>query len=167
MHGMIGMGRPKIISRAEARKRGLRRYFTGKQCKRGHIAERHTRDGCCHDCRRIFKQIWARKNSKSRADVILRWRVKNREKVRGYSRRASAKWIKKNRKRAKEIWDRYYVLGPSKPRGEKQWVKKSRMLLRTAGRINRKRLRGRRLSSIEKYALTLMSSPPVGLFAET
>jgi hypothetical protein len=32
---------PEIISRAEAKARGLTRYFTGKPCKYGHIAERY------------------------------------------------------------------------------------------------------------------------------
>lgn len=35
-----------IISRAEAKARGLTRYFTGKPCKHGHIAERRVEGGC-------------------------------------------------------------------------------------------------------------------------
>lgn len=40
---------PRIISRAEAKAFGLKRYFTGKPCKHGHVCERSIR-GQCIDC---------------------------------------------------------------------------------------------------------------------
>ena len=39
-----------IVSRAEARKLGLPRYFTGKPCKYGHITERTTKFSNCLGC---------------------------------------------------------------------------------------------------------------------
>lgn len=39
-----------IITRAEAKARGLKRYFTGEPCKHGHIAERYVADGRCMVC---------------------------------------------------------------------------------------------------------------------
>jgi len=41
---------PKIISRAEAREQGLKRYFTGEPCKHGHLEERNTKSGACNSC---------------------------------------------------------------------------------------------------------------------
>jgi hypothetical protein len=38
------------ISREKATERGLKRYFTGKACKRGHVAERTVRDYFCIKC---------------------------------------------------------------------------------------------------------------------
>jgi 5-methylcytosine-specific restriction endonuclease McrA len=46
----------QIISRAEAKASGLKRYFTGKPCKHGHVAERATVNGLCHECSRL-KQL--------------------------------------------------------------------------------------------------------------
>ncbi len=40
----------QIISRAEAKARGLKHYFTGKQCPNGHIVERYVTNGCCLGC---------------------------------------------------------------------------------------------------------------------
>jgi hypothetical protein len=37
---------PKIITRKEAIAKGLRRYFTGKPCKRGHVFERSIKGNC-------------------------------------------------------------------------------------------------------------------------
>lgn len=45
-----------IITRAEAKAAGLKRYFTGFPCKYGHVAERATVNGLCHECSRL-KQI--------------------------------------------------------------------------------------------------------------
>ena len=41
---------PEIISRKDASARGLKRYFTGKSCKRGHVAERCTNNANCVEC---------------------------------------------------------------------------------------------------------------------
>ncbi len=40
----------KIISREEARAKGLKRYFSGKACKWGHCCERYVSNGVCIKC---------------------------------------------------------------------------------------------------------------------
>ncbi|ENL2990889.1 hypothetical protein AB4432_002363 [Escherichia coli] len=40
----------KIITRMEAAKRGLNRFYTGKQCRNGHMAERYVLNGTCVEC---------------------------------------------------------------------------------------------------------------------
>jgi len=44
----------QIISRAEAKAKGLRFYFTGKPCKHGHVAERVAFNATCVECERAF-----------------------------------------------------------------------------------------------------------------
>ena len=39
-----------IISRKEAKRQGLKRYFTGKPCNSGHTCERYSSNGQCVDC---------------------------------------------------------------------------------------------------------------------
>ena len=41
-----------IVSKKQARERGLRKYFTGKLCRCGHLAERWIEGGCVQ-CRRV------------------------------------------------------------------------------------------------------------------
>ena len=41
----------QVIDRAEAKKRGLKRYFSGEPCAAGHIAERFTSNCLCVECR--------------------------------------------------------------------------------------------------------------------
>jgi hypothetical protein len=47
---------PEIITRAEAKTRGLKRYFTGKPCKRGHVVERRVSSSGCPECTRIWRE---------------------------------------------------------------------------------------------------------------
>lgn len=51
----------EIISREEARQKGLVRYYTGKPCKHGHICERAVISRNCCECnlqRREYKARW-------------------------------------------------------------------------------------------------------------
>ena len=72
-----------IISRKEAKEQGLNRYFTGKPCKHGHVAERLVANRTCAECFRRSTQAW---------------REANPEKVKGYSRA----WAKANREKSRE-----------------------------------------------------------------
>lgn len=40
----------EIISRAEAKQKGLNKYYTGQPCKNGHDAYRYTQSGTCSKC---------------------------------------------------------------------------------------------------------------------
>lgn len=66
----------ETISRPEARAKGLRRYFNGKPCKRGHVAERDTLKKCCVECRPLDYRAWQER------DYVV-----NREKYRAKSKR--------------------------------------------------------------------------------
>lgn len=57
MHTMKdGPDLPQIISRKEAKEKGLDRCFTGKPCLRGHIAERYTKSFVCTACQDMFNK---------------------------------------------------------------------------------------------------------------
>lgn len=48
---------PALISRAEAKALGLKRYFTGMPCKHGHIAEGYVAStNCCVVCKATSNQ---------------------------------------------------------------------------------------------------------------
>ena len=68
----------EIITRAEARERGLTRYFTGKPCKNGHISERTVSRMICILCQKAFDQ-------KRRSDPMVRMERSRREKERYHS----------------------------------------------------------------------------------
>ena len=51
-----------IISREEARAQGLKRYFTGERCPRGHTAPRYVSTKQCVDCLLVWKRTWREAN---------------------------------------------------------------------------------------------------------
>lgn len=82
----------KIITQQDAKAQGLKRYFTGKPCKHGHIAERLVSDSKCLKCAqeklarwkennkekaRRHSRLWKAKNSKARAQYQRNWCAKN------------------------------------------------------------------------------------------
>lgn len=48
----------QIISRESARAAGLKRFFTGKPCRRGHVAQRYVSYGGCCACERTKLAAW-------------------------------------------------------------------------------------------------------------
>ena len=50
----------KILTRKEAKTQNLPRYYTGKPCARGHIAERKTAAGTCVECESYYDRKYKR-----------------------------------------------------------------------------------------------------------
>ena len=67
-----------IVSRKEAKEKGLTRYFTGKPCHKGHTCERLASNSCCVDC--LHDRNTANKHSSFRRGV-KNWKIQNTEKV--------------------------------------------------------------------------------------
>lgn len=95
----------EVMTRPEATARGLKRYFTGKPCINGHIAERITSNGWCLACASQQKK----KNRELYRELTRKWRTQNPEKNREYQRRyrdpeyRGVKW----REKARASWRKY------------------------------------------------------------
>jgi hypothetical protein len=85
------------MTRATAKAAGLKRYFTGKPCSRGHVCERRISTCQCISCVTPQKRDWAKANycpemarqrrlaeSEQRARRIKAWRRENQDHVRSY-----------------------------------------------------------------------------------
>ena len=107
----------QIITRQEAKEKGLSRYFTGKPCKRGHIDERQIRDGYCVSCaNQVARESW-RKNDK-RKKYLQEWKRKNKDKILAYSKKhrevnaekiksSSKKYLRSDKaKETRQLWDK-------------------------------------------------------------
>lgn len=104
-----------LIQRKIAVELGLKRYFTGKTCKRGHISERHTSSGECISCSlersrsdhsRRVKREWSSKNALKLSTQKKEWKRKNRDKVRS----ANQAWTDRNPNYKKD----YYLKNKNK-----------------------------------------------------
>jgi hypothetical protein len=155
---------PEIITRKEAIERGLKRYFTGNPCCRGHFSERLASIKACAECLRTHhKKIHAQ----SSRIANKKWRVENPERVAQYRLNDAlkerengyrkSKWAKanpekyraskrktylKNREKYLTYNRNYRINGPSNPKGELQWLRKNKLQLRGVRRLLRSLSRG-------------------------
>jgi len=85
----------EIISRKDALSLGLKRYFTGKQCKYGHSEERLTSNCFCVKCGKIKDELTREK----RSHYFMLYRNKNKESIslKGTLYRTNNKDKEKNR----------------------------------------------------------------------
>lgn len=114
-----------IITRAKAKAAGLTRYFTGKACKNGHVAERYVSTGSCKDClrkwegeyfdrdpvRRVHKNAhfkeWRNRpgNREHYVQMCKEWHAANPEQ----SREVSLKWKEANPDKVKTYSQEWYA----------------------------------------------------------
>lgn len=90
---------PDIISRKEALAKGLKRYFTGKPCKHGHISER-TISGCV-ECHNILTRQKYHENIDAEHARSAKYHSANKERARLYGlehRAKNAERLKSRRK---------------------------------------------------------------------
>jgi hypothetical protein len=132
-----------IISREEARQKGLKRFFTGKPCKHGHVCERRVDSSECAECGRTRGRAYHRRpDVKERVQAHRQQPdVKERiqERVRAWAqrpevrerRRAYHRWSEvKERKRRPEVraQQRAYQQRPDvKERRQRPEVKERRL----------------------------------------
>jgi len=114
---------PEIITKQEAKARGLKYYFTGKMCKHGHVCERYTNSGDCVECvrernRRYYETYG---NQERERNQHRYW--KDIEKTREYHRR----WYWKDPEKRRERAINCYQEDPEKYRERsRQWYYKHR-----------------------------------------
>lgn len=89
----------KLISRKQADRRGLVRFYTGVVCFQGHISERWAKDGACIECKIVTWRRWAARNPKDYARHRRATYARNKAK---YVERAR-KWRKANPERVREL----------------------------------------------------------------
>lgn len=119
-------------TRAEAKEKGLKRYFTGTPCRNGHVAERYSSSGRCIECvsecnRKIYEKDPAKKiksaqkwYAENKGDKLkydleryhsnpkvkvqqLEWKRANSDKMSAYRQ----KWISDNpgkHKESQRLW---------------------------------------------------------------
>lgn len=76
----------KPSSPSQAKQTGSPRYFTGKACSRGHVAERMTSNRRCVECLLADSQQWKKDNRGKVSATSKAWRLANAQKVRDLKR---------------------------------------------------------------------------------
>jgi hypothetical protein len=81
----------EIITLEEAKEKGLKKYFTGKPCKHGHISERYVLDKTCCMCRYHMHR---------------KYQLEHSEELKKYHQDYSIKNEHKLKEDSKDYWDR-------------------------------------------------------------
>lgn len=92
---------PIIITRKQARHQGLKRYFTGKSCKHGHIFQNYVSTGRCVRCALNIG------TGEERKKYLLKNKLKIRDRNKEYYKKNKTKFtessVKRKSTKAKEI----------------------------------------------------------------
>ena len=101
-----------IVSRSEARRLGLTRYFTGKPCKHGHTSERLVSNLHCVECKSYHKRQHYAKNSKKVSEYNKLHYIKNADKYREYQRQYRIDNADRLRKSSREFTRKWRIQNP-------------------------------------------------------
>ena len=118
----------EIVTRAEAIERGLKRYFTGRPCKHGHIAERFVKGCLCYGCTDANAKRWIAQNKPRKDAVDAAYRAEHREALRDKANARYAgnvayretiksqarAWGKENPDRAQARWNEWVAANPER-----------------------------------------------------
>jgi hypothetical protein len=91
---------PEITSRKSARAAVRTFYFTGRRCKRGHVAERYSHNGECVICARLRAAQW-KKTAKGRT---YQAEYRRTQKMWAHHRKYQDEW--QNKRRAQQRAER-------------------------------------------------------------
>ena len=95
----------QLISRADARAKGLTRYFTGKPCKYGHITERTISSNVCLQCGRQRTAQWIADNPEQKRNNDRKSYLKHFNRA----KETYTKWYSKNSARQKSNMKSWYI----------------------------------------------------------
>lgn len=74
---------------------GVRHFFTGIPCTRGHVAKRYASTGQCTECQYLHRLNWKSNNpekeAESRLQSVRAWALRNPDRKRDLARKSNAK----------------------------------------------------------------------------
>lgn len=93
----------EVISRQDAKEKGLKDFFTNVPCKRGHFEVRSVANGTCRQCARDATNERRRLNPELDRQKSREWYAKNKEHAKAWKEN----WIANNREKFYERRKRY------------------------------------------------------------
>lgn len=121
----------ELTTKRDARAAGLKHYFTGCACPRGHVSLRFVSTGGCVECLREKKAENAERHAPAKRAYSHRYRAENRDQVRAagrahyhanrdtYLTRSSA-WHEANKDRASELRLEFVARNPGYFKGYRE-----------------------------------------------
>jgi hypothetical protein len=76
----------ELISKSTAQEQGLKTYFDGKHCRKGHLSPRYVSTGICVECSKVRDRTQTESEAEQARLRTKEWREKNLERARRKSR---------------------------------------------------------------------------------
>lgn len=114
-----------IISLKEAKKKGLKVYFTGKPCKKGHVSERRVDSRTCAECLRIARKEYFKTNKNKEYSQQKEYREPIKEVISERTR----EYYNQNKEERCRYYQEYRKTNPGKV--------KSKNMLYSLGKLQR------------------------------
>jgi len=128
-----------VVSRKDAKFKGIKRYFTGKPCKHGHTVERYTVNGKCLICHSNENRVMRQSHPARYAERARKWREKNQED----SRKAQARYRMAHREICIKRASLWRASHPEKQANSKRvWRMTNRDTVSASSRNRRAKLKG-------------------------
>ena len=100
----------ELISRKDAIAKGMNRYFTGKPCKHGHLAERSVIDHACVPCRNEIRRKTHIRNIEKDKARDAKYYLENKERL----DQINKQWRKDNPEACKKHSRQSYLNNPAR-----------------------------------------------------
>lgn len=71
----------EIVTRAQAKARGLKKYFTSIPCKNGHISQRLVHGAVCSICMAKMRKVSLEKHRETRRQAEKKYKTENKAKI--------------------------------------------------------------------------------------
>ena len=88
------------LTRKAALEFGVPRYFNGKPCPKGHVAERNAKTGRCIECKRAHDRDVRAADPIPMRDRIKDWKEKNSERHAENRRKSVRIWVRRHPEKA-------------------------------------------------------------------
>ena len=116
MNMVVSFDKP-IISKEEAKAKGLTRYFTGVPCGRNHLEERMASSGDCVVCKRINGKKYRENNVEKERERHQKYSKENFERFREYKNSYNKEYqkkLKEDKPRLSKYWRDAYLANPER-----------------------------------------------------
>jgi len=115
-----------VISLNIAREQGLKFYFTGKPCKRGHVSNRLVSGRSCIECQLTNSKDWYKDNKNRNLKNGQNWRKSNKNRARAIGRKSCKIWRDNNKALNRAYSAKYYI---SKTQAIPSWYEFEKSLI--------------------------------------
>jgi hypothetical protein len=110
--------------RIDALQAGLKRYFTGRPCSRGHMAERYCSSNACIECLLLHQARYAAANPERRLQSARDWRARNKAQFAAISKRYRATHLERCKEQCRASAKRHYSAHKEKSKAyARQWCR--------------------------------------------